>query len=186
FVMTPSKRVSSAAANNPTLGPNRRRLQGLPERVLAPQPGLAGIAKHASRGVKPGSKLSLQKHLHPLRALGSWSGEQLRSRSAMTCAACAKTNPSISRSAAFIGWRILARSPSNCARCRSAAISAGRHRAPRRRLRTRVVAGEPAQVSRWRCGRLLPLLALFDAAPRPRLTFLEADFTGNHRGPKNA
>jgi hypothetical protein len=62
--------------------------------------------------VKPGSKLTLQKHFHR-PSIGSRSRERPRSRSAMTCAACTKTNPSISRSAAFIGSPIPARSRSN-------------------------------------------------------------------------
>jgi mannose-1-phosphate guanylyltransferase/mannose-6-phosphate isomerase len=62
--------------------------------------------------VKPGTKLSLQKHFHRSE---HWAvvKERRRSRSAMTCAACTRTSRSKSRSAASIASPTPARFRSN-------------------------------------------------------------------------
>ena len=63
--------------------------------------------------VKPGAKLSLQKHLPSRRALGRGARAPPRSPSTTRCASSTRTNRSTSRSAASIGWPIRARSRSS-------------------------------------------------------------------------
>ena len=63
--------------------------------------------------VKPGTKLSLQKHFHRSEHWVVVKGTAEITQSATKCGACTRTNRSISRSAASTAWPIPARFRSN-------------------------------------------------------------------------